>query len=164
MADKPVLNIADAPLEEQRHGESFQVKRSRMGQLLQMTGLGCSLHIVPPGKRAYPYHAHHEIHEMFFIVSGEGEYRYGDQVFAIKTGDLLAAPPGKIAHQIVNIGSQDLRYLGFSTIGSIDVVEYPDSKKFAVAAGIKNADFKTATFVYVDRMGTPVDYWEGESG
>jgi hypothetical protein len=26
MADKPVLNIADAPLKEQGHGERFQVR------------------------------------------------------------------------------------------------------------------------------------------
>jgi len=53
-------------------------------------------------------------------------------------------------------------YLGISTIGSIDLVEYPDSNKFAVAAGVKNADFKSATFVYVGRKGQPLDYWEGE--
>ena len=29
----------------------------------------------------------------------------------------------KTAHQIVNTGSQELRYLGVSTIGSVDVLE-----------------------------------------
>jgi hypothetical protein len=37
-----------------------------------------------------------------------------------------------------------LRYLGISTVGGVDIVDYPDSKKIAIAAGVKNADFKTA--------------------
>ena len=110
-----------------------------------MTQLACALHVVPPGKRAYPFHAHHENEEMFFILSGRGEYRCGEDTFPIKPGDVIAAPAGKTAHQIVNSGAEELRYLGISTIGSIDLVEYPDSNKFAVAAGVKNADFKSAT-------------------
>src|ERR1700722_2460573 len=34
----------------------------------------------------------------------------------------------------------------------VDVVDYPDSKKIAVAAGVKNADFKTATYVGLGRL------------
>jgi uncharacterized cupin superfamily protein len=55
----------------------------------------------------------------------------------------------------------DLRYLGISTVGGVDVVDYPDSKKIAVAAGVKNADFKTATYVGLGRLA-PVDYYDGE--
>ena len=33
------------------------------------------------------------------------------------------------------------------TMGVVDVVDYPDSKKIAIAAGVKNADFKAATYV-----------------
>jgi hypothetical protein len=29
-------------------------------------------------------------------------------------------------------------------VGGVDIVDYPDSKKIAIAAGVKNADFKTA--------------------
>jgi uncharacterized cupin superfamily protein len=76
---------------------------------------------------------------MFFILSGQGEYRFGEETFPIKAGDVLAAPAGKTAHQIVNTGAQELRYLGFSTIGSVDVLEYPDSKKFAVARASRMA-------------------------
>ena len=40
-------------------------------------------------------------------------------------------------------------------------MDYPDSGKIAVAAGIKNADFKTATYAKVGRM-QPADYYDGE--
>ena len=48
-----------------------------------------------------------------------------------------------------------------SGMGSVDLVDYPDSKKIAVAAGIKNADFRTATYAGVGRF-TPADYYDGE--
>jgi hypothetical protein len=41
------------------------------------------------------------------------------------------------------------------------VVEYPDSGKMAVAAGIKNANFITATYKALGRAA-PADYFEGE--
>src|SRR5215471_1340093 len=104
-----------------------------------------ALRVAPPGKKAFPFHRHHVQDELFFVVSGEGEYRFGEKTVPIRSGDLVAAPAGTQAHQLINTGSDDLRYLGISTVGGVDIVDYPDSKKIAVTAGIKNADFKTAT-------------------
>jgi uncharacterized cupin superfamily protein len=118
--------------------------------------------VVLPGKRAFPFHRHHVIHEMFFILSGTGEYRLGDKTHPLRAGDVIAAPAGGEAHQIVNTGSEDLRYLGLSTLGEVDVVDYPDSGKMAVAAGIKNADFTTATYRGLGRIAA-ADYWDGEA-
>ena len=95
------------------------------------------------------------------VVSGEGEYRFGEKVVPVRGGDIVAAPAGTQAHQLINTGSHDLRYLGISTVAGVDVVDYPDSKKIAVAAGIKNADFKTATYVGLGRIA-PADYYDGE--
>ena len=158
----PLINVADAPLQEQAHGERFQAKLGKIGPALGLTELGCTLHVVPPGKRAYPFHAHHVIEELFVVLSGEGEYRFGDRTCPIKAGDVIGAPAGKTAHQLINTGSHELRFLGVSTVGAVDVCEYPDSNKVAIAAGVKNADFKTATIVYVTPLGKPVEYWDGE--
>jgi hypothetical protein len=49
-----------------------------------------------------------------------------------------------------------------STLGEVDVVDYPDSGKMAVAAGIKNADFTTATYRGMGRIAA-ADYWDGEA-
>ena len=160
---KPILNVTNVTLQEQRHGERFVVKKGRMAPAIGLTKLGCTLHIVPAGKRAFPFHAHHVIEELFIILSGAGEYRFGDETFPVRAGDVLGAPAGKTPHQIVNTGTEEMRYLGISTIGSVDVVEYPDSKKVAVAAGIRNADFTTASFVQIARMAESIDYWDGEA-
>jgi uncharacterized cupin superfamily protein len=158
---RPVMNIAEVPLADRGNGKSFSLKWGRVAPLLGLEALGCALHVVPPGKRAFPFHRHHVMDELFFIVSGGGEYRYGDDTFPVRAGDLVSAPAGGKAHQIINTRSEDLRYLGISSMSSVDIVEYPDSRKVAMAAGVKNADFKNATYVGMGRL-TPADYYDGE--
>jgi uncharacterized cupin superfamily protein len=160
--EKPIVNIADVPLQDFGKGEKFAAKIARIAPMLGSTGLGCMLTVVPSGKRAFPFHRHHVIHELFFVLSGTGEYRLGDKRHPLRAGDVIAAPAGGEAHQIINTGSEELRYLGLSTLGEVDVVDYPDSGKMAVAAGIKNADFTTATYRGMGRIA-PADYWDGES-
>jgi uncharacterized cupin superfamily protein len=161
LTEKTVINFDDVPLVDRGNGKHFAVKWGRVGPLLGLNGLGCAVHIVPPGKKAFPFHRHHVQDELFFVVSGEGEYRFGEKIVPVRRGDIVAAPAGTQAHQLINTGSDDLRYLGISTVGGVDVVDYPDSTKIAVAAGVKNADFKTATYVGLGRIA-PADYYDGE--
>jgi uncharacterized cupin superfamily protein len=161
MTEKAVIHIDEVPLLDRGNGKQFAVKWGRVGPLIGLSGLGCAVHVVPPGKKAFPFHRHHVMDELFFIVSGRGEYRFGDERLPVRAGDIVSAPAGSKAHQLINTGSEDLRYLGISTMGRVDVVDYPDSKKIAVAAGIKNADFKTATYAAVGRLQA-ADYYDGE--
>jgi uncharacterized cupin superfamily protein len=161
MTEKPVINVADVPLVERGNGKQFAVKWGRTGASLGLTALGCAVHVVPPGKRAFPFHRHHVLDELFFIVSGTGEYRFGDETLPLRAGDIVGAPAGTKPHQIVNTGSEDLRYLGISSMSSVEIVDYPDSEKIGVMAGVKNGDFKTATYVGMGRIA-PADYYDGE--
>ena len=77
-------------------------------------------------------------HELFYILSGSGEYRQDNNNLPVRAGDLIAAPAGKEPHQIINTSAGELRFLAFSTMGQFDVVEYPETGKIGVAAGIKN--------------------------
>jgi uncharacterized cupin superfamily protein len=160
---KPVINIADVPLRDNGHGDKFQAKVGSFGRTIGSTGLGAMLHVVEPGKRAFPFHNHHTIHELFVIVEGEGEYRFGGETYPIKAGDVCAAPTGgpEAAHQIINTGETTLKYLGISTGGTTEVVEYPDSGKFAVTS---RYDWATGTggVRFVGRPGESLDYWDGE--
>ena len=158
---RPVINIDEVALKDRAHGSNFAVKLGRLGPLLGLTGLGCAVHVVAPGKRAFPFHRHHVVDELFFIVSGAGEYRFGEETHPLRAGDIVAASAGTKAHQIINSGGEELRYLGISTMGGVDIVEYPDSGKVGLAAGVKDADFSTATYVGMGRI-VPADYWDGE--
>jgi hypothetical protein len=44
-------------------------------------------------------------------------------------------------------------FVAFSTNGEVDIVEYPDRGKVAIAVGIRNAEFARTA---------PPDYFEGE--
>ena len=71
--------------------------------------------------------------------------------------------PREPRHQIVNTGASELRYLAISDVGTVDIIEYPDSGKVAMTAGVRNADLSTATYKAIGRVA-PADYWDGERG
>ena len=154
------VNLAEAELQGQEHG-LFTFHRAQLGKALGLTRLGCSYLVVPPGKAAFPFHRHHVMDEMFVILEGEGEHRWGEERHPLRAGDVIAAPHAGEAHQIVNTGSADLRYLAVSSISSEDILEYPDSNKIAFAAGVKDADLSTASIMFVGRT-TPAGYYDGE--
>jgi uncharacterized cupin superfamily protein len=159
--DKLVLSLAEVPLGDFSGGGDFALQIGRVGPLLGLKDLGCALQVVPPGKKAFPHHRHHVAEEMMLILHGTGEYRWGEERLAIQAGDLVGAPAATRAHQIVNTGESDHKYLCFSTNPGADVVEYPDSGKVAYRAGVIGGDRATGSIRAVGRM-TPADYWDGE--
>lgn len=162
---KPVINIADAQLRDGGDGKQFVAKLGRIGPLVGAKNLGCQLHVVPAGKKAFPRHAHHANEEMFFVLSGEGSYRLGGETFSIRAGDVIGAPAGDAAtaHQIVNTGAAELRYLAFSTRLDPDVVEYPDSNKFSIASMVPtDGGPASAKLFHIARREGSLDYFDGE--
>ncbi|MBI2376913.1 MAG: cupin domain-containing protein [Deltaproteobacteria bacterium] len=162
---KPIINIDDVPLETFSHGSKFEVQDGAIAPHIGGQLLGYSLAVVPPGKRAYPFHCHHVNEEMFFVLEGRGTLRFGAEEHPIRKGDVIAAPPGgrETAHQLVNTGTDPLRYLMVSTMLSTEVVEYPDSEKVGVYVGSPpGGDPSARSFNFRGRLGPTVDYWEGE--
>ena len=155
-ATKPILNVADVPVTERAHGDKFAVKFGPIGALIGSTGLGCAVHVVPPGKRSCPFHNHRAEEEMFFIVKGEGLLRYGTETRRIRAGDVICCPVGgpETAHQIINDSDGYLCYLSVSTNMPAEICEYPDSGKVgSFAQGVRHMTGKDAH----------VDYWTGEA-
>ena len=115
---KPVINLADVPLRDNAHGEAFAAKIGPFGSMIG-SKMGVMLHVVEPGKKAFPFHVHHMTQELFVILEGEGTYRFGSESYPVKAGDVCAAPAGgpEVAHQIINTGNDDAeisRHLGQS--------------------------------------------------
>jgi uncharacterized cupin superfamily protein len=161
----PIINIADIALAEYGHGEKFAASSGRIGPLLGMQQLGCSFVVLPPGKRASPFHAHHVNEEMFVILEGTGTLRLGPTEHPVKAGDVIACPAGGpgTAHHLVNTGETDLRYLAISTMVRPEVCEYPDSGKFLlIDKEIEGAGGADPIFRYVGRAESSLDYWDGE--
>jgi uncharacterized cupin superfamily protein len=161
----PVLNIDDVPVMDFGNGSGFQAKLGRIGPIVGAEQLGCMLTVVPPGKKAFPFHNHHANEEMAFILSGTGEVRLGEGRYPLRAGDVVAMPAGgpEAAHQIINTGTEELRYLCLSTMRMPEAVEYPDSGKFAVTAQIPpGGGPRDAGLRFIGRAETTLDYWDGE--
>ncbi len=106
---KPVMSLSVAPTKLGGNGGKFEFRQCRIGPAVGLEKLGCSLYVVPPGKRAFPYHAHSLMEEMYIVLDGSGTLRQDGQEYPIRPGDIIASPIGK-AHQIVNTSENDLRY------------------------------------------------------
>lgn len=161
---KPILNINEVKLEQSEKGTLYQESFQSVGRLIGAQKLGYGVSIVPPNKRACPFHNHHVNEEMFFIIEGSGTYRFGDAEYEVKAGDLLAAPAGGIetAHQIINTGKTDLKYLSVSTMQDPDICEYPDSGKINIMVGAIDGEAANSKIRYITRMTDNLDYWDGE--
>ncbi len=84
---------------------------------------------------------------------------------SLHAGDFIACPTGgpETAHQIINTGDVELRYLAVSTMAPIEICDYPDSGKFGVYAKFgRNSDGKPQRLRYLGRHEDSRDYWEGE--
>lgn len=157
-----ILNVADIPTRTIHDGPRFAVAIGDVDRALGLTQLGAMLHVVPAGKTAWPYHRHHGKDELFLILSGTGEYRVGERRLPIKAGDLIGAPAGGEAHQIINSSKGELRYIAFANHAQADVMEYPDSGKIAVVAS-RGFDYSAGTVLDIQGRLTPIaDYWDGE--
>jgi len=166
--NKPVINIDDIALEPRPPGmapngpaaEKYDAKMGFVGTRIGATKLGYNITAVPPGKRAFPLHNHHVNEEMFFILQGTGELRMGDAVHPLRTGDFVACPPGgkDKAHQIVNTGSGELRYLAVSTKEMPELVDYPDSGKFGLLSQRPDTGER---FAFIGCADQSLNYWEG---
>ncbi len=64
---------------------------------------------LPVGGGTAP-HRHVRTEEIYYILSGEGEMRIGDETQAVSPGDAIAIPSGKV-HEITNTGDEVLSFL-----------------------------------------------------
>lgn len=170
---KPIINLSDVELKLRPAAfaatgdavERYDAKMGMVGALLGAQKLGYNITCISPGKRAFPFHNHRVNEEMFLVLEGDGEIRIGEAVYSIKKDDIIACPPGgeDTAHQIVNTGEADLKYLAVSTNLSPEIANYPDSGKFAVLAEFPQGEGGLPqSFRYIGREGDGRDYWEGE--
>jgi mannose-6-phosphate isomerase-like protein (cupin superfamily) len=64
---------------------------------------------LPVGRATTPHH-HLRTEEIYYVLSGQGSMRVGDQTQDVGPGDAVAIPPG-VSHQIANTGDELLKFL-----------------------------------------------------
>lgn len=113
--------------------------------------LGVNQMRLPPGRAMYPFHYHQLEDEVFYVLSGRGVLRYGDEIRALRPGDCVSCPAGvKTAHQIANPFDEDLVYLAIGPYEEQEVAVYPDNGKVLIRG--------------IERIGflEDADYFDGE--
>ena len=157
---KPFVNLADVAFTDIEDNGYYTSKRAQFSAGIGARDLGYNLTELPPGKAQCPFHAHRAEEEMFLILEGEGELRYGTERYKIRRHDVIACPTGdaSTAHQIINTGSTTMRYLSLSKLSKLEICEYPDSNKIGV-----HADEPAPGLHKMYRAESTVGYYERES-
>jgi len=157
---KPLINIKKIDkFDEYDHG-SFHGKYALISDNIGASKLGYNLTVVPPGKKSCPFHNHQINEEMFLILEGRGLLRFGEKTYPVEKYDIIACPAGgrEVAHQLLNTGENDLRYLALSTREPYEICEYPDSNKILSLVG-DNANKKLR---HISSAENSLDYFDGE--
>ena len=159
-----IVHEPELPWSEVTQGPKVEYRRKQLGAAAKGRKLGCSLMELPPGKQAWPRHYHLANEEAYYVLSGSGRLRLGEDTLVVKAGDYVALPVGpESAHQLLNDGTEPLRYLAFSTMEEPDVVVYPDSQKVVLFAGsAPGGDLAARTLFTALPLSAEVDYWSGE--
>jgi uncharacterized cupin superfamily protein len=157
---KPFVNLDEVEFTDVEENGYYTSKRAQFSAGIGARKLGYNLTELPPGKAQCPFHSHRAEEEMFLILEGEGELRFGDQRYRIRKHDVIACPTGgaDVAHQIINTGRTTMRYLSLSNVADVEICEYPDSNKVGISADAAPALHKRfraeATVEYYDREKT----------
>lgn len=88
MTQRNAVQLSEIPLEKINapEGSAFGGDRRRVGAHIGARKLGYSFFSVPPGKAAFPYHAHSGNEEMIYVIDGEGVLRFGKEEIAVMAG------------------------------------------------------------------------------
>ena len=158
---KPFVNLDEVEFDDIEDSGYYTSRRARFSTGIGARKLGYNLTELPPGKSQCPFHSHRAEEEMFLILEGDGELRFGNQRYRIRKYDVIACPTGgaDLAHQIINTGTTTLRYLSLSNQAEVEVCEYPDSNKIGVFADTPGM----ASLRTLHRSASAVEYYDGES-
>jgi uncharacterized cupin superfamily protein len=158
---QPLINLDEVQFDDIEDNGFYTSKRALFSASIGARKLGYNVTELPPGKAQCPFHSHREEEEMFLILDGEGELRFGERRFKLRRHDVVACPTGgaEVAHQIINTGTAPLRYLSLSSVSATEVCEYPDSQKIGVFASTSPTSGVRKTF----RAEAGVEYYDRES-
>jgi uncharacterized cupin superfamily protein len=157
----PLVNLDDVEFDDIEDNGYYTSRRALFSAGIGARRLGYNLTVLPPGKAQCPFHSHRGEEEMFLILEGEGELRFGSERYRIRKYDVIACPRGgpEVAHQIINTGSLDMRYLALSNLANLEVCEYPDSNKVGIYASQTGSPRLRKLF----HIETDVEYYDRET-
>ena len=102
-----VRNIEQAPAFTTKDGSEIRELLAARNSCIRNQTLAEAR--LPLGGATTPHH-HVKTEEIYYILSGQGSMRVGEEIRGVGPGDAIAIPPGA-AHQITNTGADTLKFL-----------------------------------------------------
>lgn len=109
-----------------------EVHWTTLSDRVGLTRAHLNLARIPPGKAAFPLHSHAVQEEFVFVLSGKGRARVGNREFPVGPGDYLGFPTDGVAHDIRNVGKEDLVCLMGGERTKTEVATFPELGKIAI--------------------------------
>ena len=81
-----------------------------IGQDIRGDKLGLYARVVVPPHSAVPYHKHEGNGEVYYFLTGEGEYSDNGAIRTVKPGDVTWTADGS-SHGVVNKGDSELTFM-----------------------------------------------------
>ena len=137
--------------------------RAAVGRQAGAVGLGATVHELPPGGTAYPYHFHYGNEELIVVLTGRPSLRTPEGERELAEGSVVAFRPGPAGgHQLINRSGEPVRYVMFSTRRSPEFIEYPDSGKVGVGSMPLEGDEGPDPVRFLFKADSAVGYFDGE--
>ena len=156
-------NVFDPDFDANEEHAGFVRIRAAVAGQAGARDLGATLHELPPGATAHPYHFHYASEEMMVVLSGRPTLRTPEGFEELEPGEVVAHPRGpEGAHQVTNRGDEPVRFLMLSEMNGPEVVVYPDTGKVLARAEASRTN-EPSEFRKVFRIADEVDYFEGET-
>ena len=110
---KPIVNLDEIEFDDVEDNGFYTSRRAKFSAAIGARQLGYNLTELPPGKAQCPFHAHRAEEEMFLILEGEGELRFGGQGTRRPTIGSRAAMAGLLpARALSNLEASDRHATG----------------------------------------------------
>jgi uncharacterized cupin superfamily protein len=156
-------NVFDPDFDANDDRAGFVRHRAALGLQAGATMLGATLHDLPPGATAYPYHFHYANEELMVVISGRPTLRTPNGEEELAPGDVVSHPVGPDgAHQVTNRSDEPVRFLMLSEMNGPEVVVYPDSDKIGARSDAPGPN-KSSELWKAFRAADEVDYFDGET-
>lgn len=153
-------NQDDLDWTELEQGETA-FRRKQLDEAANGEQLGCSLYVLPPGSKSWPYHYHTANEEAIYVLDKEGTIRLTGEPRALRPGDYVALPADESgAHRVENDSEEPLRFLALSTMQEPDVTVFLDSGKLGVFVGTAPGGRGERTLDGYYWIDDNVGYWE----
>jgi quercetin dioxygenase-like cupin family protein len=113
-----LTSLSSLPTEFVSHNPHISKKvMLRPGDLPHLTNFSQAR--LAPGQIA-PGHSHADMHEVFFVESGDGTIQVDQQVYPLTPGVCIAIQPGE-THEVANTGATELilTYFGIRVESSV---------------------------------------------